>query len=67
MGSSEWSHNHTVCSKACGVRLEARIYNGMIENPAPSNLWGALGSEPKEERLRMRIKQLEARCKALSK
>ncbi len=63
MGSSEWRHGQIVCSNACGIRLDQRIENGMIDNPAPSNLWGASGSDAKEDRLRIRIKQLSARLK----
>lgn len=58
MGSSAWGHDHMCCSDACGKRLAAKIRNGML----PTDNWEderALG-------MRVRIKQLAAKVKALS-
>lgn len=58
-----------VCSFACGKRLEKRIENGMIERPLnPLNslsLYGGYNTSDKgkEERLRLRIKELEGKLR----
>lgn len=68
MGSSEWGHDFMCCSRACGRRLAHKLQHGMGGVHAKvAEPWGALWGWPADNRLamRIRIKQLAARVKAL--
>jgi len=61
--SSTWGHNALCCSDACGVRLGARIRNGMATEPMSFGFGSCFLQSGYDNSLRIRIKQLEHRLK----
>lgn len=66
MGSSAWGHQGSCCGEACGQRLAAKIKNGMAEAPDGIGTWNTnWNTDSRVLDMRIRIKQLSARVKAL--
>jgi hypothetical protein len=65
MGSTEWGHNHSCCSNACGIRLGNKIKNGMT-HLEPYGYFGnvfGVNNDERIELMRMRIDQLKNQLK----
>lgn len=65
-GSTEWRHDYSCCSNACGIRLGKKIRNGMIDLPSYGNNIPLFGrnDDARIESLRVRINELKWQLKA---